>query len=51
VTAFDEFDNVATGYTGTIGFEVTDTAATFPGNYTFTEFASLAHAHGFRQFG
>jgi hypothetical protein len=36
VTAEDPFNNVATDYTGTVHFTSTDSAATLPGNYTFT---------------
>ena len=35
VTAFDAFDNVATGYSGTVHFTSTDGGATLPGDYTF----------------
>ncbi len=35
VTAKDAFGNVATGYTGTVKFTSTDTAAVLPSNYTF----------------
>jgi hypothetical protein len=36
VSARDAFNNVATGYTGTVQFSSDDTRATLPGNYTFT---------------
>ena len=36
VTAEDAFGNVATGYTGTVEFASSDTAATLPGNTPFT---------------
>jgi hypothetical protein len=36
VTAFDAFDNVATGYTGTVRFTSTDAQATVPADATFT---------------
>ena len=36
VTAYDEFGNIATGYTGIIAFTSSDTNAVLPGNYTFT---------------
>ncbi|KFE70328.1 beta strand repeat-containing protein [Hyalangium minutum] len=36
VTARDAFNNVATGYTGTVSFSSDDTRATLPGSYTFT---------------
>jgi hypothetical protein len=35
VTAFDVFNNIATGYTGTVHFTSTDAAATLPPDYTF----------------
>ncbi|MDP9192749.1 MAG: hypothetical protein M3P06_13695 [Acidobacteriota bacterium] len=35
VTAKDEFDNVASGYLGTVHFTSSDGAATLPSNYTF----------------
>src|SRR5207302_1154333 len=36
VTALDQFNNVATGYTGTVHFTSTDGAATLPPNSTLT---------------
>lgn len=36
VTALDGFGNVATQYTGTVGFSSSDTQATLPADYTFT---------------
>ena len=36
VTAEDAYGNVATGYTGTVEFTSSDTAATLPGNTPFT---------------
>jgi hypothetical protein len=36
VRALDAFDNVATGYTGTVQFSSGDAQATLPANYTFT---------------
>ena len=36
VTADDTYDNVATGYRGTIKFTSSDTDATLPSNYAFT---------------
>src|SRR5208337_3149073 len=36
VTAEDPYRNVATGYTGTVQFTSSDTAAVLPANYTFT---------------
>ena len=35
VTAEDQYGNTATGYTGTVGFTSSDTAAVLPANYTF----------------
>jgi hypothetical protein len=45
VTARDSYGNLATGYTGTVGFSSTDTQASLPGNYTFT--AADAGVHSF----
>jgi Tol biopolymer transport system component len=45
VTALDAFNNVATGYTGTVEFTSSDGQATLPGNYTFT--GSDAGVHTF----
>ena len=36
VTAFDPYGNVATGYTGTVQFSSSDSAASLPANYPFT---------------
>lgn len=36
VTARDQFNNTATGYTGTVHFTSSDGTATLPANYTFT---------------
>ena len=36
VTALDAYDNVVTGYTGTVTFTSSDPAAVLPANYTFT---------------
>src|SRR5207253_11509350 len=36
VTAFDQFSNIATGYTGTVKLSSTDSAAALGGTYTFT---------------
>ncbi|MCP3164511.1 lamin tail domain-containing protein [Myxococcus qinghaiensis] len=36
VTAFDDFNNVAQGYTGAVRFTSTDPAAELPADYTFT---------------
>lgn len=35
VTALDQFDNIATGYAGTVRFASTDGAATLPSDYAF----------------
>jgi len=45
VTAYDAYGNVATGYTGTVHFNSTDSTAKLPANYTFT--ASDKGAHTF----
>jgi hypothetical protein len=45
VTAYDVYNNVATGYTGTIHCTSTDSHAVLPANYTFT--AGDAGAHTF----
>jgi fibronectin-binding autotransporter adhesin len=47
LTAFDRFNNVAAGYTGTIHFTSTDPAAILPGDYSFT--AADAGQHTFVQ--
>jgi hypothetical protein len=45
VTARDAFDNVASGYTGTVAFTSSDTFGTFvPGPYTFTTGDAGSHA-------
>jgi hypothetical protein len=44
VTALDAFNNVATGYTGTVHFTSTDPAATLPADYTFTAADAGVHA-------
>src|SRR5581483_9885256 len=36
VTAFDPFNNIATGYAGTIHFTTSDASHTLPGDYAFT---------------
>ncbi len=36
VTAEDQFNNVVPGYTGTVHFTSSDSAATLPGSYTFS---------------
>jgi hypothetical protein len=43
VTALDQFNNVATGYTGTVHFVSTDGSATLPSDYTFTGADSGVH--------
>ncbi|MGP8259228.1 MAG: MBG domain-containing protein [Acidobacteriaceae bacterium] len=43
VTAYDLYGNVATGYTGTMGFTSSDAKATLPGSYTFTGGDAGAH--------
>jgi hypothetical protein len=43
VTALDQFNNTATGYTGTVHFTSTDGAANLPINYTFTGGDAGAH--------
>jgi hypothetical protein len=45
VTARDPFNNIATGYRGTVTFTSSDSQATLPANYTFT--AADAGVHGF----
>jgi hypothetical protein len=45
VTAYDPYNNVATGYTGKVHFTSTDPQATLPADYTFT--AADAGAHTF----
>src|SRR5205814_1713405 len=44
VTALDQFNNTATGYTGTIHFTSTDGAAVLPANYTFVGGDNGVHA-------
>ena len=44
VTAQDPYGNVATGYTGTVQFTSSDTAASLPANYTFTTADQGVHA-------
>jgi autotransporter-associated beta strand protein len=45
VTALDQFNSTAAGYTGTVHFTSTDGQATLPANYTFT--AADASVHTF----
>jgi hypothetical protein len=45
VTAKDAFDNVTTGYTGTVAFSSSDPIGSLPANYTFT--AADAGVHTF----
>jgi hypothetical protein len=42
--ALDRFDNVATGYTGTVHFTSSDPAASLPGDYAFTPADHGVHA-------
>ena len=44
VTAYDSYNNVATGYRGTVHFASTDRAAVLPANYTFTMSDAGVHA-------
>src|SRR5439155_18576756 len=44
VTAKDQFDNTATGYTGTVHLTSTDSAATLPADHTFTLGEAGTHA-------
>ncbi len=44
VTAKDPYGNVATGYTGTVQFTSSDTAASLPANYPFTTTNQGVHA-------
>src|SRR5207237_1226446 len=46
VTAKDAYNNVATGYLGTVGFAGGGTGATLPGTYTFTAGDAGAHTFG-----
>jgi hypothetical protein len=46
VTAFDQFGNVATGYTGTVTFSSTDPLAGLPSSYTFKAADGGQHAFG-----
>src|SRR5206468_5497382 len=43
VTAFDPYNNVATGYRGTVMFTSTDNQAMLPANYSFTSGDAGAH--------
>jgi hypothetical protein len=43
VTAFDAFGNIATGYTGTIHFSSSDSAASLPADYKFTSGDAGSH--------
>jgi hypothetical protein len=45
VTALDQFNNIATGYTGTVTFTSSDGQAALPANFTFT--AANAGVHSF----
>jgi len=44
VTALDSFSNIVTGYTGTVHFTSTDSAATLPADYTFVSGDSGSHS-------
>src|SRR5262249_39846104 len=44
VTAHDPFNNIATGYRGTVTLTSTDSQATLPANYTFTAADAGVHA-------
>jgi hypothetical protein len=44
VKAFDAFNNLASGYTGTLQFTSNDTAAVLPSNYTFTALDAGQHS-------
>ncbi|MFI5457507.1 MAG: YDG domain-containing protein, partial [Isosphaerales bacterium] len=46
VTAFDPYNNIATGYRGMVNFTSSDKSASLPGRYTFT--ASDSGVHTFR---
>jgi subtilase family serine protease len=43
VGALDPFDNAATGYSGTVTFSSSDSAASLPANYTFTAVDAGTH--------
>ena len=43
VTAYDAYNNIATGYTGKVTFTSTDTAATLPSAYTYSATDSGVH--------
>jgi hypothetical protein len=44
LTAVDAYDNVATGYTGTVHFTSSDTAATLPADFPFPAAAAGKHS-------
>jgi hypothetical protein len=46
VTALDPYNNVATGYAGTVHFTSTDHQAGLPGSYTFTSADAGVHRFG-----
>ncbi|WP_044889642.1 lamin tail domain-containing protein [Myxococcus hansupus] len=46
VTAYDAFDNVAPGYTGTVRFTSDDAQAQLPADFTFTSAAGGRHTLG-----
>jgi subtilisin family serine protease len=43
ITAYDQFSNVATGYTGTVKFTSSDLQAMLPANYIFTSTDAGSH--------
>ena len=47
VTAYDQYGNVATAYTGSVAFTSSDSQATLPANYTFTRDPGDAGVHTF----
>ena len=46
VTALDPYNNIATGYRGTVHFTSSDRRATLPGNFTFTTSDAGVHTFG-----
>ena len=43
ITAYDPYNNVATGYAGTVHFTSSDASAQLPADYTFTPADKGAH--------
>src|SRR4029077_21245730 len=43
VTALDPYDNVASGYRGTVNFSSSDNQAVLPGSYSFTSTDAGTH--------